>query len=69
MGAGLGVIVELARSGSVRVSVTHVMGFARRVADTVVMVNQGGVIEQGNPEALFERPRQQRTADFLAKTL
>ena len=42
---------------------------ARRVADHVVMMDQGRVIEQGTPEALFERPRQQRTADFLAKTL
>ncbi len=65
----LSVIEELARSGTTLVIVTHELSFARRVADTVVMMDQGRVIEQGNPEALFERPRQQRTADFLAKTL
>nr|WP_301554022.1 amino acid ABC transporter ATP-binding protein [Stenotrophomonas sp. ESTM1D_MKCIP4_1] len=65
----LSVIEELARSGTTLVIVTHELGFARRVADTVVMMDQGRVIEQGSAEALFERPRQQRTADFLAKTL
>ena len=65
----LSVIEELARSGTTLVIVTHELGFARRVADHVVMMDQGRVIEQGTPEALFERPRQQRTADFLAKTL
>ncbi|EMR0601374.1 TPA: amino acid ABC transporter permease/ATP-binding protein [Stenotrophomonas maltophilia] len=65
----LSVIEELARSGTTLVIVTHELSFARRVADHVVMMDQGRVIEQGTPEALFERPRQQRTADFLAKTL
>ncbi|HDS0949262.1 TPA: amino acid ABC transporter permease/ATP-binding protein [Stenotrophomonas maltophilia] len=65
----LSVIEELASSGTTLVIVTHELGFARRVADHVVMMDQGRVIEQGSPEALFERPRQQRTADFLAKTL
>jgi len=65
----LSVIEELASSGTTLVIVTHELSFARRVADHVVMMDQGRVIEQGTPEALFERPRQQRTADFLAKTL
>lgn len=65
----LSVIEELARSGTTLVIVTHELGFARRVADHVVMMDQGRVIEQGTPEAVFEHPRQQRTADFLAKTL
>ena len=65
----LSVIEELASSGTTLVIVTHELGFARRVADHVVMMDQGRVIEHGSPEALFERPRQQRTADFLAKTL
>jgi polar amino acid transport system permease protein len=65
----LSVIEELARSGTTLVIVTHELSFARRVADHVVMMDQGRVIEQGTPEVLFERPRQQRTADFLAKTL
>jgi len=65
----LSVIEELARSGTTLVIVTHELSFARRVADHVVMMDQGRVIEQGTPEALFERPRHQRTADFLAKTL
>ncbi len=59
----LSVIEELARSGTTLVIVTHELSFARRVADHVVMMDQGRVIEQGTPEALFERPRQQRTAD------
>lgn len=65
----LSVIEELARSGTTLVIVTHELGFARRVADSIVMMDQGRVIEQAPPEVLFERPRQQRTADFLAKTL
>ncbi|PZT10850.1 hypothetical protein A7X91_08150 [Stenotrophomonas maltophilia] len=65
----LSVIEELARSGTTLVIVTHELSFARRVADHVVMMDQGRVIEQGTPDAVFERPRQQRTADFLARTL
>ena len=65
----LSVIEELARSGTTLVIVTHELSFARRVADHVVMMDQGRVIEQGTPDAVFEQPRQQRTADFLAKTL
>ncbi|MFL9582127.1 amino acid ABC transporter permease/ATP-binding protein [Stenotrophomonas sp. AB1(2024)] len=65
----LGVIEELSRSGTTLVIVTHELGFARRVADHVVMMDQGRVIEQGPPEQVFDRPRQQRTAEFLAKTL
>lgn len=65
----LSVIEELARSGTTLVLVTHELGFARRVADHVVMMDQGRVIEQGTPEAVFDHPRQQRTAAFLAKTL
>lgn len=65
----LSVIEELASSGTTLVIVTHELSFARRVADHVVMMDQGRVIEQGTPEALFGRPHQQRTADFLAKTL
>ncbi|GAB3046652.1 ABC transporter permease subunit [Stenotrophomonas tumulicola] len=65
----LSVIEELARSGTTLVIVTHELGFARRVADHVVMMDQGKVIEQGPPDAIFDHPRQQRTADFLAKTL
>lgn len=65
----LGVIEELSQSGTTLVIVTHELGFARRVADHVVMMDQGRVIEQGPPEQVFDRPRQQRTAEFLAKTL
>ena len=65
----LSVIEELARSGTTLVIVTHELGFARRVADHVVMMDQGRVVEQGPPEVVFDRPRQPRTAEFLAKTL
>ena len=69
VGEVLDVIKKLARSGTTLVIVTHELGFARRVADHVVMMDQGRVVEQGPPEVVFDRPRQARTAEFLAKTL
>ncbi|MET0288241.1 MAG: amino acid ABC transporter permease/ATP-binding protein [Pseudoxanthomonas sp.] len=65
----LEVIAELARSGTTLVIVTHEIGFARRIADTVVFMEQGRVVESGPPRQLFEHPRHPRTAQFLAKPL
>lgn len=69
VGEVLDVIKELARSGTTLVIVTHEIGFAREVADTVVFMEQGRVLEQGPPDQLFNAPRHPRTAAFLAKVL
>jgi len=49
--------------------VTHEMGFARAVADRVVFMDQGQIIEQATPHEFFEQPKHDRTRDFLAKIL
>ncbi|MEG1680303.1 MAG: amino acid ABC transporter ATP-binding protein [Stenotrophomonas sp.] len=65
----LALIEELARSGTTLVIVTHEIGFARRIADKVVFMEGGRVVEVGTPVQLFEQPRQPRTAEFLASVL
>ncbi|WP_233578609.1 amino acid ABC transporter ATP-binding protein [Aquitalea sp. FJL05] len=65
----LDVIKELARSGTTLIIVTHEIGFAREVADTVVFMEQGRIVESGHPEQLLRQPRQQRTREFLARVL
>jgi polar amino acid transport system permease protein len=67
VGEVLDVIKELARSGATLLIVTHEMGFAREVADTVVFMDQGRIVETGPPARLFETPREARTAEFLSK--
>ncbi len=62
----LAVIKELARSGTTLVIVTHEIAFAREVADQVVMMADGEVVETGPPERIFTRPTHRRTAEFLA---
>ncbi len=69
VGEVLAVIRELARSGTTLVVVTHEIGFAREVADTVVFMDQGRIVESGPPDQVFNHPRQARTAAFLAKVL
>ena len=49
--------------------VTHEMGFAREAADRVVMMDDGRIIEEAKPEDLFERPKEERTRQFLSKIL
>lgn len=61
----LDVMVELARGGMTMVVVTHEMGFARRVADRVVFMADGQIVEEGAPDEFFERPQSQRARDFL----
>ncbi|WP_311109042.1 amino acid ABC transporter permease/ATP-binding protein [Agrobacterium tumefaciens] len=65
----LDVIKELARSGVTLIIVTHEIGFAREVSDTVVFMEQGRILETGSPEKVFNRPDHPRTAEFLAKVL
>ena len=65
----LDVIKELARSGATLVIVTHEIGFAQEVADTVVFMEQGRVLEVGPPAQVFDAPTHPRTAAFLAKVL
>ncbi|NLT25661.1 MAG: amino acid ABC transporter ATP-binding protein [Microbacteriaceae bacterium] len=69
VGEVLQVIRDLAASGMTMVLVTHEMGFAREVADRVVFMADGVVVETGEPKALFDAPEHQRTQDFLSKVL
>ena len=69
VGEVLQVIRGLAAEGMTMVVVTHEMGFAREVADRVIFMADGVIVEQGNPEQLFSRPEQPRLQDFLAKVL
>ncbi|KQT64550.1 ectoine/hydroxyectoine ABC transporter ATP-binding protein EhuA [Aureimonas sp. Leaf460] len=65
----LDVIKELARSGTTLVVVTHEIGFAREVADTVVFMEAGEILEVGPPSQIFTAPKHPRTGAFLAKVL
>ena len=65
----LDVMVELAEQGITMLCVTHEMGFARAVADRVVFMDQGQIIEEAPPHQFFEQPSHDRTRDFLAKIL
>ena len=69
VGEVLQVIRDLAASGMTMVLVTHEMGFAREVADRVVFMADGKVVESGAPADLFDHPREERTQDFLSKVL
>ena len=61
----LDVMVELARGGMTMVVVTHEMSFARRVADRVVFMADGQIVEEGSPDEFFDHPRTQRAREFL----
>ncbi|HJA01003.1 MAG TPA: amino acid ABC transporter ATP-binding protein [Candidatus Collinsella stercoripullorum] len=61
----LGVMKELARGGMTMIVVTHEMGFAREVADRVIFMDGGVIVEQGTPDEVFDSPRSERTRDFL----
>ncbi len=65
----LDVMTELAEQGMTMLVVTHEMGFARAVADRVVFMDKGEIVEAGTPEALFEAPRHERTRAFLSQIL
>jgi polar amino acid transport system ATP-binding protein len=65
----LDVIRELAKSGTTLIIVTHEMGFARDVADTVVFMDEGQIVEQGTPQEIFTNPQEPRTRSFFSKVL
>ena len=65
----LDTMVELAQDGMTMVCVTHEMGFARQVADRVVLMDAGRIIESAAPDEFFGAPKQQRTRDFLGQIL
>ena len=65
----LDVMKDLAHSGMTMMCVTHEMGFARQVADRVLFVDQGKILEDTTPEQLFTNPQHERTKEFLAKIL
>lgn len=69
VGEVLDVMQGLARTGVTMVVVTHEMGFAHKVADRVVFMDHGRIVEVGPPEAIFSEAREQRTRDFLAAVL
>ena len=65
----LDVMKDLATSGMTMIVVTHEMGFAREVADRIVFMDEGAVIEEATPEQFFSNPQQERTKLFLSKIL
>ncbi|MGW1171195.1 amino acid ABC transporter ATP-binding protein [Streptomyces sp. NPDC002550] len=69
VGEVLAVIKDLATSGTTLVIVTHEIGFAREIADRVVFIDGGKIIEQGPPSEVLDKPRHERTRDFLSKVL
>ncbi len=69
VGEVLSVMKELASSGMTMVVVTHEIGFAREVADHVVFMDAGMIVEQGPPAEVLDSPREERTRDFLNKVL
>lgn len=69
IGEVLDVMRELAHEGMTMIVVTHEMGFAREVADRVIYIDHGQIIEQGPPEVVFDQPQNERTRSFLARVL
>jgi glutamine transport system ATP-binding protein len=69
VGEVLAVMKDLAKENMTMIVVTHEMGFAREVGDRILFMEQGFIVEDGTPEELFDRPRQERTKAFLSKVL
>jgi polar amino acid transport system ATP-binding protein len=69
VGEVLAVMQQLADDGMTMVVVTHEMGFARQVASRVIFMDEGRLVEQGAPHALFDQPREERTKRFLSRLL
>jgi len=65
----LDVMIELAGQGITMVCVTHEMGFAKAVADRVIFMDEGQIVEQNTPDAFFNNPQNERSRDFLSKIL
>ena len=62
-------MVELASEGMTMIVVTHEMGFARQVANRVIFMDEGQIVEQNEPEEFFHNPRSERTKLFLSQIL
>lgn len=69
VGEVLAVMQDLAKSGMTMAIVTHEMGFAREVADRVIFMDGGVIVEDGTPQAVFEQTQEDRTKNFLSKVL
>ncbi len=69
VGEVLNVMKDLAKEGMTMVVVTHEMGFAREVADRVIFMDGGKIVEEGTPEEVFSHPKEDRTKEFLNKVL
>ena len=69
VGDVLDVMRRLAKSGMTMIIVTHEMGFAREVADRVLFIDEGIILEQGKPDDIFFHPKESRTQEFLSKIL
>ena len=69
VGEVLEVMKQLARDGMTMLVVTHEMGFAREVANRVIFMDKGEILEDSSPEEIFSNPKQERTKSFLQKIL
>ncbi len=69
VGEVLDLIKQLAQEGMTMVVVTHEMGFAKEVADRVIFMDEGRIVEEGTPEDIFQNPKNSRLKDFLSKVL
>ena len=69
VGEVLDVIKDLARSGITMIVVTHEIGFAREVGNHLVFMDQGQIVEEGQPKTILTNPKNPRTAAFLSKVL
>jgi ABC-type polar amino acid transport system ATPase subunit len=65
----LDVMRDLASEGMTMIVVTHEMGFAREVADRVVFMADGNIVEQNSPSEFFDNPREERTREFLSRII
>lgn len=69
VGEVLNVMKRLAKEGTTMVCVTHEMGFAREVANRVIFMDNGRILEQGTPEDIFDHPKEERTKEFLKRII
>ncbi len=65
----LDVMTDLAREGMTMICVTHEMGFARSVADRVIFMDEGEIVEEAEPTEFFENPKSERTKKFLSQII
>ena len=65
----LDTMIQLAEDGMTMICVTHEMGFARQVADRVIFMDDGQIVEQNEPESFFNKPQSERTKLFLSQIL